>query len=261
MAVLTEEAGGICLLTLSRPEVLNAFDSELGRDLLNGLSTAAEDESVRCIVITGSGRAFCSGEDLGPLSEDYSAGRAPDLGNTLVERYNPIIRAIRQAPKPVVAAINGVAAGAGASIALACDYRVAAEGARLILAFIKVGLVPDSGALWFLARMVGTARAFRLAVTGEAIAAEEALRLGIFDEIASADKFEDTWRAAAGRFAAGPTRAFALCKQLLMHAAEGSLDAQLELEVEAQRAAGRTEDHLAGIQAFFDKQKPEFRGC
>lgn len=260
MGIDRTQSDGVCVLTLNRPDVLNAFDDAVGRELSDGISEAAGDEGVRCIVITGAGRAFCSGEDLGPLAADYAAGRAPDLGNTLRDRYNPLIRAIREAPKPVVAAVNGVAAGAGASLALACDYRVASESARLILAFIKVGLVPDSGALWFLAKMIGTARAFKLAVTGDAVSAEEGLASGIFDEVASDAEFEQAWRDAAQRFATGPTRAYALCKQLLNGAMERSLDDQLKLEISAQSEAGHTEDHLAGVQAFFAKQRPVFRG-
>ncbi|MFN2524970.1 MAG: enoyl-CoA hydratase-related protein [Actinomycetota bacterium] len=260
MTITREQSGAVSVLTLNRPGVLNAFDDALGRDLLAGLSEGARDDSVRCIVITGSGRAFCAGEDLAPLAEDYAAGRSPDLGTTLRERYNPIIRSIREAPKPVIAAVNGVAAGAGASLALACDYRVASESARLILAFIKVGLVPDSGALWFLSKMVGTARAFNLAVTGDAMSAEDALACGIFDEVAPRENFESTWRGAADRFAAGPTRAYALSKRLLAGATDRSLEEQLELEISAQSEAGRTADHLAGVEAFFSKQSPTFQG-
>ncbi len=260
MGIDREQDDDICVLRLNRPDVLNAFDDALARELFDGVSQAADDESVRCIVITGAGRAFCSGEDLRPLADDYAAGRAPDLGNTLKERYNPLIRALRDAPKPVLAAVNGVAAGAGASLALACDYRVASERARLILAFIKVGLVPDSGAVWFLSKMVGTARAFKLAVTGEPMLADEAHACGIFDEVAAEDEFDKTWREAAQRFAAGPTRAYALCKELLNGAADRSLEEQLELEISAQSQAGHTEDHLAGVQAFFAKQGPVFKG-
>lgn len=260
MGVDSEKSGGICVLTLNRPDVLNAFDDALGRELIDGVSDAADDPEIRCIVITGAGRAFCAGEDLGPLADDYSAGRAPDLGTTLRDRYNPLIRAIRAAPKPIIAAVNGVAAGAGASLALACDYRVGSDKAHLILAFIKVGLVPDSGALWFLSKMIGTARAFNLAVTGEALSAEDALACGVFDEVAATEAFEATWRQAAQRFASGPTRAFALCKGLLNGATERSLDQQLELEIKAQSEAGHTEDHLAGVRAFFEKQEPVFRG-
>ncbi len=163
MVLSYEVEDGVALTTLQRPEVLNAFNDDLGRELLDAVRRAAEDDGVRCIVITGSGRAFSAGEDLGALSDSYEKGEVPALGRTLVDRYNPLIRAVRAARKPVVAAVNGVAAGAGASLALACDFRIASEHAKLVLAFIKAGLVPDSGAVWFLSRMVGWARAWNLA--------------------------------------------------------------------------------------------------
>src|ERR671918_771152 len=185
---------GVATLTLNRPEVLNAFDDELGNAALAAVRRGSDDDSVRCIAITGAGRAFSAGEDLGALVEGYERGEVPALGATLVNRYNPLIRSIRAAPKPVLAAVNGVAAGAGASIALACDVRVASEHAKLVLAFIKVGLVPDSGALWFLTRMVGSARAWQLASTGEPVTADEGLRLGLLDNVIRADDFESEWR-------------------------------------------------------------------
>lgn len=251
---------GTGVITLNRPEVLNAFDDELGFAVLKAVEEAAGDDAVRCIVITGSGRAFCAGEDLGALAADYEKGVAPDLGKTLTARYNPLIRAIRAAPKPVMAAVNGVAAGAGASIALACDLRIASEHAKLVLAFINVGLVPDSGAVWFLTRTIGTARAWELASTGRPLNADEALTLGLFDEVVPAGDFEETWRTHAARLAAGPTTAYALTKRLVRDAAERSLDEQLDAEVAAQTAAGRTDDHLEGVQAFLAKRPPKFSG-
>jgi 2-(1,2-epoxy-1,2-dihydrophenyl)acetyl-CoA isomerase len=221
---------------------------------------AAADDEVRCIVLTGAGRAFSSGEDLGALAGTYERGEVPPLGDTLVRRYNPLIRAIRAAEKPVVAAVNGVAAGAGASVALACDYRIATDKAKLVLAFIKVGLVPDSGGLWFLAQMVGTSRAWELAASGRPVGAAEAQELGLFHQVVPAEDFDDSWRSFAGDLAAGPTRAFALTKKLLADATEVSLDAQLDAEVDAQSAAGGTADHLEGVQAFLQKRPPKFQG-
>ena len=251
---------GVATITLDRPDVLNAFDDELGSEALAAVARATADEAVRCIVVTGAGRAFSSGEDLGALAKTYEAGAVPPLGETLVRRYNPLIRALRAAPKPVVAALNGVAAGAGASIALACDFRLASEKAKLVLAFIKVGLVPDSGAVWFLTKMVGTAKAWQLAATGDPLSASDALTLGLVDRVWPADSFQEEARSFAVALAEGPTHAYALTKRLMAAAAEGSLREQLELEVEAQTQAGNSSDHLEGIRAFFEKRPPRFEG-
>ena len=255
-----EEQNGVAVITLDRPEVLNAFDDDLGFATLDAVRRAADDSSIRCIVITGAGRAFSSGEDLGALQADYESGAPPPLGNTLTNRYNPLIRAVRSAPKPVLAAINGVAAGAGASLALACDFRIASEKAKLVLAFIKVGLVPDSGGVWFLARMIGASRAWELAATGDPLSAEDAAACGIVHRLVSAEEFEAAWRSWAEELAAGPTRAYALTKQLVNNATAATLDDQLEFEVDAQTQAGATADHLEGVQAFLGKRRPEFKG-
>ncbi|MEA2498615.1 MAG: 2-(1,2-epoxy,2-dihydrophenyl)acetyl-CoA isomerase [Actinomycetota bacterium] len=256
----TPAEDNISVITLNRPDVLNALDDESGFDLLQKFGAASEDESIRCIVITGAGRAFCSGEDLGALAGGYRTGDVPDLGTTVENRYNPLIRAIRAAPKPVVAAVNGVAAGAGASIALACDFRIMSTKAKLVLAFIKVGLVPDSGGLWFLTKMVGAAKAWELAATGDPVPAEEALRLGLATKVAEPEDFEKVWRTLAGDLATGPTQAYALTKAMLNVAIERGLDEQLDLEVAAQRAAGKTADHLEGTQAFLEKRPAQFKG-
>lgn len=260
MALSYSVEDGVAVVRLDRPEVLNAFNDELGFAALNAFEKAAGDDSVRCIVITGTGRAFSAGEDLGALSAAYEAGQAPPLGKTLTDRYNPLIRAIRRAPKPVVAAINGVAAGAGASIALACDFRIAVDTAKLSLAFVKVGLVPDSGGIWFLAKMIGTARAWELAATGDALDAARLLELGLVTKVVPADDFENEWTSFAKRLATGPTRAYALIKELVGSAAERSLDEQLNAEVEAQSEAGRTSDHLEGVNAFLSKRPATFEG-
>ncbi|HYI44427.1 MAG TPA: enoyl-CoA hydratase-related protein [Actinomycetota bacterium] len=260
MPVQVESRSGVRVLTLDRPDVLNAFDTEFGKQFLDAVTDAAADPEVRCIVITGAGRAFSSGEDLGALAGTYEKGEVPELGTTLVERYNPLIRAIVAAEKPVVAAINGVAAGAGASIALACDYRVASAKAKLVIAFTKVGLVPDSGAVWFLSKMIGTSRAWELAASARPVDAAEALQLGLVHRVAEPDEFEREWRALADELASGPTKAYALTKRLLHRSTELTLDEQLDAEVEAQTEAGRSTDHLEGVQAFLSKRPPKFQG-
>lgn len=260
MALGYEVADGIATITFERPDVLNAFDDELGHAVLAAVTKASDDESVRCLVLTGAGRAFSSGEDLGALAEGYARGEAAPLGNVLVDRYNPLIRAITSAPKPVLAAVNGVAAGAGASIALACDFRIASDKAKLVLAFIKVGLVPDSGGIWFLTKMVGAAKAWELCALGKPLSAEQALELHLVNRVVPADEFDGAWRSFAAKLASGPTRAFALTKRLQRAALEGSLDEQLELEGELQAEAGGSRDHLEGVQAFLGKRAPEFEG-
>ncbi|MQB00500.1 MAG: hypothetical protein GEU78_09455 [Actinobacteria bacterium] len=260
MPVDSSLVDGVAVITLDRQESLNSFDDELGTEFLELIEAASADVAVRCIVITGAGRAFSAGEDLSALQSTYERGEAPPLGDTLVRRYNPTIQAITSAPKPVIAAVNGVAAGAGASIALACDHRVASEKARLVLAFIEAGLVADSGAIWFLARMIGTARALHYATTAESIDAETGRSLGLFDEVVAVEGFERAWRDAASRLAAGPTAAYAIAKELVYSALDRSLAEQLEIEVDAQTRAGRTADHLEGVRAFLEKRRPEFRG-
>lgn len=251
---------GVARIVLNRPQVLNAFDDELGGRLRDRVAEAGADSEVRCIVITGTGRAFSAGEDLAALAESYEAGRPPDLGQILTRRYNPLIKELRAAPKPVVAGLNGVAAGAGASMALACDLRIASEHASLSFSFSRVGLVPDSGATWFLARMLGPAKAWELTQSRRALSSKEALALGLVHEVVAADEFEARLRAAAVELAQGPTTALALTKGLIEAAASHTLDQQLEAEALAQGVAGATHDHLEGVRAFLSKRAPEFRG-
>jgi len=260
MPLRYEVTNGTAVLVLDRPEVLNAFNDDLGHAVFKAVERASGDDAVRCIVITGEGRAFCSGEDLGALAEGYARGESAPLGNVIVDRYNPLIRAVTSAPKPVVAAVNGVAAGAGASLALACDFRIASDKAKLVLAFIKVGLVPDSGGIWFLTKMVGAAKAWELAALGDPISAEDALRLNLFNRVVPPEEFDDAWRSFADQLASGPTKAFALTKRLLRSAMERELDDHLDLEGELQAEAGRTRDHLEGVQAFLAKRAPRFEG-
>ena len=251
---------GVATLRFNRPEVLNAFNEELGTKALEAFRGVVDDPSVRCVVLTGAGRAFSSGEDLGALSEGYARGEPADLGRILRERYNPLVRAIVAAPKPVMAALNGVAAGAAAGIAIACDVRIASNKASLVWPFVQVGLVPDSGALWFLVRMVGASRAWALVAGGKPVPVDEALQLGLVHRVVPDDEFESVWRAEARRLATGPTRAYALTKALLNEVAELSLDEQLEREVDAQAEAGATMDHLEGVEAFLAKRRPQWQG-
>lgn len=260
MVIEIENFDGVRVIKFQRPEVLNAFNDELGLAVVQAVEEASAEESVRCIVLTGSGRGFSSGEDLAALAGVYASGEAPTLSDPLTKRYNPLVRAIVTAPKPVVAAVNGVAAGAGASVAFACDFRIAVDSAKFVLAFVKVGLIPDAGGLWFLSRMVGSARAWRLAASGVPLGAAEALDLGILDAAVPTEEFENRWRELATSLAQGPTKAFAEMKKLMYAAATATLDEQLDLEVDAQAASGATKDHLEGVQAFLEKRPPRFQG-
>lgn len=260
MTINYEVDDGVAVITLARPEVLNAFNDEMGAAALEHVRRASDDESVRCVVIAAEGRAFSAGEDLGALSVGYERGEAPPLGDTLRDRYNPLIRAIRSAPKPVVAAVGGVAAGAGVSVALACDFRIASEHAKFVLAFVKVGLVPDAGSMWFLTKMIGSARAFELAATGDPVTAARAEELGLVTEVVPAAEFEERWRSFATGLAHGPTKAYALIKSLGDAAARLTLDEQLEAEIDAQTQAGATSDHQEGVAAFFAKRPAAFEG-
>ena len=256
-----ERRDGAAVIRLNRPAALNAWNTTLGEELLDAVQTVAADDAVRAVCVTGAGRAFSSGADLRDMaSRPLTDAGHVDVKTTLTTVYHPLLTGLRTMPKPVLAAINGVAAGAGTSLALACDFRIASEKAKLVLAFIKVGLVPDSGGVWFLTRMIGASRAWELAATGDPLSAEDAAACGIVHRLVSVDEFEGAWRAWAEELAAGPTRAYALTKQLVNNATAATLDDQLDLEVDAQTQAGATADHLEGVQAFLGKRRPEFKG-
>jgi 2-(1,2-epoxy-1,2-dihydrophenyl)acetyl-CoA isomerase len=251
-----DSGSGVATITLNRPDALNALTVPMKVALLAALRQVERDRSVRAVILTGAGRAFCAGQDL---RERLQPDAAP-LGVEVRERYNPIIRAMRSLPKPIVAAINGVAAGAGASLAMAADIRIAAESASFALAFGRVGLVPDSGATWFLPRLVGTTRAAELALLGEPVPAADALRLGIVGRVVPGEGLEAEARSVAGRLAAGAPRAMALTKRALNAAWGTDLDAALDYEAHLQDLAGRTKDHAEGLAAFVEKRTPQFSG-
>jgi len=254
--VLVATAGGVATITLNRPDVLNALTIPMKERLLAAIQGVACDRAVRAIVLTGSGRAFCAGQDL----KERLAPDAPSLDEELILRYNPIVRALRAAPQPVIAAVNGVAAGAGASLAFACDLRIAADGATFVLAFGRIGLVPDSGATWTLPRLVGGARAAEIALLGDAVGAAEALRIGLVSRVVPADALAGEAASMAARLAALAPGATALTKQALAASFDRDLDAALDAEADAQAAAGAHPDHAEGLAAFLEKRPPRFSG-
>lgn len=257
--IQAEQREGVLKLTLDRPDVLNSFNARMAAELTAALELAARDAAVRAVLLTGLGRAFCAGQDLAEVMPD-AEGPATDLGDVVARQYNPIVRAIRLTEKPFVCAVNGVAAGAGANIAFACDLVVAAEGATFVQSFSKIGLVPDSGGTWMLPRLVGLQRATWLAMLGEKIDANRAKEWGLIFDVVPAATLSDTTFDLARRLAAMPTRALGLIKRGFNAGATNDLEAQLVLEVELQREAGRTEDYAEGVRAFVEKRKPRFQG-
>jgi 2-(1,2-epoxy-1,2-dihydrophenyl)acetyl-CoA isomerase len=251
-----EVADRVATITLDRPDALNALTVPLKEELLAALVRVGSDPAVRAVVLTGAGRAFCAGQDL---RERLEPGAAP-LEVEIRERYNPVILAMRHLEKPIVGAINGIAAGAGASLAFACDVRIAAEGASFLLAFGRVGLIPDSGATWLLPRLVGTAKAAEMALTAEPLSVADAERLGLVARVVPAESVVGDAQAMAARLAAMAPQALALTKRALEASWTASLEAQLELEAELQGIAGATSDHAEGIAAFLEKRPPRFTG-
>ncbi len=254
--VLSAAENGVLTITLNRPEVHNAFNEQMRKELLEALEAGETDDTARCIVIRGAGdRAFCSGHDLKEYSEHkHSLKEALDKG------YNPVIRKLRSIEKPVIAMINGVAAGAGCSIAFACDMSVMSSSARLIQAFVRIGLIPDSGAHWFLPRMVGMARAFEFAATGRDIGADEALRVGLVNRVVAPADLQSATSELAQMLAAAPTQAIGLIKRTLNRAVSCDLESTLDLEAKHQQTAQGTRDHEEGLRAFVEKRKPRFEG-
>jgi len=250
---------GVLTLTLNRPDCLNSFNDEMSFELQKALKEADKDPAVRCIVLTGAGRGFSAGQDLRSRSI-ASNGSVPHLGESIRKRYSPIISKLRSMEKPVIAMVNGVAAGAGASLAFACDLRVVGSSSKFIQAFVKVGLIPDSGACWLLPRLVGFGRAMELAMLGDTINAETALQWGLVNKVVPDDELLATTQALATQVAQGPTQAIGLIKRAMNKAMNVDLDEYLEYEANIQEIAGRTADYKEGVSAFLEKRPAQFAG-
>jgi 2-(1,2-epoxy-1,2-dihydrophenyl)acetyl-CoA isomerase len=256
--VLVSLDAGVLKLTLNRPDRLNAFNADLHAGLADAMSRAEREPAVRCVLVTGAGRGFCAGADL--TGRDLKAGKDVDLGETLDRSYNPLVRRMQALEKPIVCAVNGVAAGAGANFALACDLVIAARSASFIQAFVRIGLVPDCGGSYFLPRLAGMQRAMALAMTGDKLSAEDAERWGLIWKCVDDDKLAAESLALAASLAAGPTKSLGLIKKAMYASAGNTLSAQLDLERDLQREIGRGEDFREGVSAFLEKRKPSFKG-
>lgn len=250
---------GIATITLNRPNVLNAVNNQMSEELQAALKRANEDTNVRVIVLTGAGRGFCAGEDLSELLEERKSGNV-DLRKRLVWKYNPIVTQIWNSTKPTVCSINGVAAGAGASFALACDIKIASEKASFVMAFTRVGLVPDSGMSFLLPRLIGYTRAIEAIYLADTIDAKKAEALGLVNRVVPHEELEAQTKELAKRLATGPTKAFALAKRALIFGLSHTLEETLEYESLTQGVAAKTQDHIEGVSAFIEKRKPNFTG-
>jgi 2-(1,2-epoxy-1,2-dihydrophenyl)acetyl-CoA isomerase len=255
-SILYEKKGNIGFITLNRPDVFNAFNDEQSFELQDALKEVKRDAEVRVIVLTGAGKAFCSGQDLKAIADSKNRS----LSDSLYKRYNPIIKSMREMPKPIICRLNGVAAGAGASLALACDFIIAAENASLIEVFINVGLVPDSGSSYFLPRSVSPAKAFELATMASKVTAALALEWGMINRVVSADALDAEVNTVAEYYANAPTLAIGMIKKMLNKATYSDLDTMLQYEAYCQEIAGRSGDYREGVAAFNEKRKPEFKG-
>ena len=258
-SILVSRDAGVLSVTLNRPDKLNAFNPEMHKLLRDALEQARDDAEVRVVLLTGAGRGFCAGQDLS--ERDVSPDAAPiDLSVSLGSNYNPLVRRLRALPKPVLCAVNGVAAGAGANIALACDIVLAARSASFVQSFSQLGLVPDSGGTYFLPRLVGSARAMGLALLSTRLSAEEAEHWGLIWKAVDDQRLMEEAAQVAGALAAGPTKGYGLIKKAMHASAGNSLDSQLDLERDLQREAGFSEDYREGVAAFMQKRKPSYKG-
>ena len=253
--ILFEKENGVATITLNRPQALNAFVPQMNKELLAALQDGERDTMVRCFVLTGAGRAFCAGQDL----KGRTAEQKGSLGASLREKYNPMIRHIRQMEKIVIAAVNGVAAGAGCNLALACDLRVASEDAKFIQSFVRVGLAPDSGGSFILPRLVGLSKAMELLLLGEAVDAHEAQRIGLVAKVFPSAEFAHSTKEIAARIASAP-RGIGLIKRAVNHAILPNVEIDLEYEAYLQEIAGRSADYDEGVRAFLEKRTPVFTG-
>ncbi|MDN8179608.1 2-(1,2-epoxy-1,2-dihydrophenyl)acetyl-CoA isomerase PaaG [Acinetobacter baumannii] len=257
--IIAEEKNGVGYLTFNRPKALNSFNVDMHREVAEVLNLWTKNPDVRCVVISGEGRGFCAGQDLGDRVVDPNA-EAPDLGYSIETYYNPLIKTIVNMPKPVICAVNGVAAGAGANIALACDLVIAAKSANFVQAFCRLGLVPDSAGTWFLPRAVGHARAMGLALLGDKLPAETAKEWGMIWDVVEDTELKTKVTEIAERLAKQPTFGLSLIKKAIHQSSNNTFDEQMLLERDLQRIAGRSEDYREGVQAFMNKREPNFKG-
>ncbi|MFW6745813.1 2-(1,2-epoxy-1,2-dihydrophenyl)acetyl-CoA isomerase PaaG [Acinetobacter pittii] len=257
--IIAEEKNGVGYLTFNRPKALNSFNVDMHREVAEVLNLWTKNPDVRCVVISGEGRGFCAGQDLGDRVVDPNA-EAPDLGYSIETYYNPLIKTIVNMPKPVICAVNGVAAGAGANIALACDLVIAAKSANFVQAFCRLGLVPDSAGTWFLPRAVGHARAMGLALLGDKLPAETAKEWGMIWDVVEDAALKTKVTELAERLAKQPTFGLSLIKKAIHQSSNNTFDEQMLLERDLQRIAGRSEDYREGVQAFMNKREPNFKG-
>jgi 2-(1,2-epoxy-1,2-dihydrophenyl)acetyl-CoA isomerase len=256
--ILYDTGQGVATITLNRPDVLNSLNRAMAGEVRQALAQASSDADVRAVLMTGAGRAFCAGQDLAEVTP--KEGPAPDLGDIVARGYNPIVRTLRQLDKPVVCAVNGVAAGAGANMAFACDFVLASSDASFIQSFSKIGLVPDTGGTFFLPRLVGMARATALMMLADKVTAQDAVAMGLIHRVVDRDKLLEEATGLARQLATRPTRGLGLIKRALNASATNGLDEQLALEAQLQAEAGSTADYREGVKAFLEKRPPVFIG-